>query len=245
MDIGDTFHFAAILGIFVIAGAVKGVLGMGLPTVAMGLLGLILPVPHAASLITVPSFATNVWQMLRGPHARTLALRLAPMMAGILAGAAFGREFMAAAGPLARALLGLILIAYALLGFTGAKLPAPGPRAERYTSAIAGLATGLLTAATGVFVVPAVPYLNSLRLDKAQLSQAMGLSFTVSTLALAFDLSSANHMDMPMMMSSALMLLPALLGLWIGQQIQDALDERGFRRAFFAGMLALGATLLV
>ena len=42
-------HTLCLLLIFIAAGLVKGVTGMGLPTVAMGLLGLLMPPPAAAA----------------------------------------------------------------------------------------------------------------------------------------------------------------------------------------------------
>ncbi|HEY0438739.1 MAG TPA: sulfite exporter TauE/SafE family protein, partial [Xanthobacteraceae bacterium] len=58
----DWFQIAAVAAAFVLAGLVKGVIGMGLPTVAMGLLGLAMPPAQAAALLLIPSFVTNVWQ---------------------------------------------------------------------------------------------------------------------------------------------------------------------------------------
>jgi hypothetical protein len=52
-----------------------------------------------------------------------------------------------------------------------------------------GAITGLTTAATGVFVIPAVPYLQAIGFEKEELVQALGLSFTVSTMALAFNVA--------------------------------------------------------
>ena len=58
---------------FLLAGLVKGVIGMGLPTVAMGLLALALPPAEAAAILVVPSLVTNVWQLLAGPRFAALA----------------------------------------------------------------------------------------------------------------------------------------------------------------------------
>ena len=55
--------------------------------------------------------------------------------------------------------------------------------------------TGIITAATGVFVIPAVPYLQAIGLEKDQLVQALGLSFTVSTLALAANIARAGALN--------------------------------------------------
>ena len=65
---------------FFAAGAVKGLTGMGLPTVAMGVLGALISPLAAASLLILPSFATNVWQLWAGPSFGPIARRLWPMM---------------------------------------------------------------------------------------------------------------------------------------------------------------------
>jgi uncharacterized membrane protein YfcA len=75
---------------FFLAGMVKGVTGMGLPTVAMGVLGAIIPPVAAASMLIIPSFVTNVWQLYAGPRFADLVLRLWPMMLGIVVGTIAG-----------------------------------------------------------------------------------------------------------------------------------------------------------
>jgi uncharacterized protein len=61
---------------FLIAGFAKGVIGLGLPTVSMGLLSLVKAPAKAASLLIVPSFVTNLWQLAAGPSFGRLARRL-------------------------------------------------------------------------------------------------------------------------------------------------------------------------
>jgi hypothetical protein len=67
----------AIAGIFLLAGWVKGVVGMGLPLDAMGSLALIMLTAQAATLLIVPSLVTNVWQFTRGATAVRISCRLA------------------------------------------------------------------------------------------------------------------------------------------------------------------------
>ena len=76
--------------VFLLAGTVKGMTGMGLPTVGVGLLSLILPPVEAAALIVVPSLATNLWQAFAGPALKPLLRRLWPMLAAICLGTAAG-----------------------------------------------------------------------------------------------------------------------------------------------------------
>ena len=70
-----------VVGVFLLAGCVKGITGLGLPAVGIGLLSLVLPPAQAAALVVVPSLATNAWQALDGPALRPLARRLWPMLA--------------------------------------------------------------------------------------------------------------------------------------------------------------------
>jgi len=238
--------FAVAGFIFFLAGAVKGVLGMGLPTVAMGLLGTVMPVTQAATLLTVPSLVTNLWQAARGPHLAALARRLWPLHAGVVLGVVAGAGFMqASSARTASLLLGWCLLAYGAAGLAGWRPPRPQPRRERMASALTGVATGLLTAATGVFVLPAVPYLQALALDRDEMAQALGLSFTVSTVALAVVLMMGGSMVPVSLAQSALLLLPALAGMWLGQAVRDTLSQAAFRRALFSGLLLLGGWLVL
>src|SRR3989344_3992864 len=120
-----------VLVTFLLAGTVKGVIGLGLPTVAMGLLGLAMLPPQAAALLLVPSTVTNLWQL------------------------AFGGA----------------LCLYALSGLLLPPLRVPTAY-EPWLGPLCGLLTGLVTAATGVFVIPAVPYLQALGLQRNELVQA-------------------------------------------------------------------------
>jgi uncharacterized membrane protein YfcA len=108
---------------------------------------------------------------------------------------------------------------------------------------VIGLVTGLITAATGVFVIPAVPYLQALNLERDQLIQALGLSFTVSTVALAINLGQGGAFGSSVAGASAVVLLPALLGMGIGTWVRSKVKAQTFRRCFFAGLLLLGLHL--
>src|SRR5215813_8781086 len=87
-------HILIIALTFLIAGIVKGVTGMGLPTVAMGILGAIMAPVSAASLLVIPSFVTNFWQLFTGPNFLALMQRLWLMMLGIVAGTLAGSWLM-------------------------------------------------------------------------------------------------------------------------------------------------------
>ena len=228
---------------FLLAGFVKGVIGLGLPTVSMGLLTLVMAPAKAASLLIVPSFVTNVWQLAAGPSFRRLAYRLWPMLAGVVVGTLAGTGLLTGshAGQAATA-LGVLLMLYAALGLTSVRFSV-SPAAEWWLGPLIGALTGLVTAATGVFVIPAVPYLGALNLDKEEMIQALGLSFTVSTIALAAALAAGGAFDFGDVGASTAALAPALLGMAAGGALRTRFTERTFRRVFFGGLLVLGAHL--
>ena len=103
--------------------------------------------------------------------------------------------------------------------------------------------TGGITAATGVFVIPAVPYLQAIGLQKDELVQALGLSFTVSTLALAVALVGLDAFTPDLAVPWAMAVVVALAGMRLGQAVRARLRPETFRLCFFAGLLALGAYL--
>src|SRR5690606_4573226 len=84
---------------FLVAGMVKGVTGMGLPTVAMGLLGTVMPPVAAAAILVIPSFVTNVWQLVSGPATARLLRRLWPMMLAVVLGTIGGAALLARVDP--------------------------------------------------------------------------------------------------------------------------------------------------
>jgi uncharacterized membrane protein YfcA len=235
----------ALALVFALAGFVKGMVGLGLPTIAMALLSLRLAPAEAAALLIVPSLVTNVWQLFNGPALRSLCRRLWPLQLGVVTGTWVGAALLGTPGGSvgSRVLLGLCLLAYAGLGLSGLALPAPRPAHERLASITAGALTGLLAAATGVFVLPAVPYLQSLRLGRDELVQALGLTFTISTLALAGQLMAGRAFTAGMLPASALALSAALMGMALGQWAREGLSPLAFRRWFLAGLGALGGYL--
>lgn len=230
---------------FLMAGMIKGVIGLGLPTIAMGLLGLAMAPAQAAALLIIPATLTNLWQLAFGGHLRALVRRLWPMLLAIFLGTGAGTLWLGIDGGqwVVRALGGALLL-YALSGLL---LPAlrVGAGHERWLGPLCGVLTGVITAATGVFVIPAVPYLQALGLGKDQLVQALGLSFSVSTLALAAALLWRGALGGGELSASLLALIPAVLGMWLGQWLRQRISAVLFKRVFFIGLGLLGAHLLV
>jgi hypothetical protein len=141
--------------------------------------------------------------------------------------------------------LGVALIAYAATGLMNVHVPRVPARTEWWLGPFVGGATGLITAATGVFAIPAVPYLQALSFRREEFGKALGLSFTVSTIALAWSLAASGALDLGSGIHSLLALLPALVGMAAGQRLQRTMRPATFQRWLFAGLLLLGVHLAI
>ena len=237
-----------VVATFVVAGLVKGVVGLGLPTVALGVLGLFVPPAQAAALMVFPSFVTNIWQMLRGPSLRALFARLWPMHVGLVLGTVWGPVSIATLDVrVASAGLGAALIVYSGLGLGSIRF-AVAPRHQRWASPVVGLLTGAAAAGSGVFVFPMVPYLQGMGLRRDELVQALGLSFTLSTVALGWRLVQDGAISAGNFSLGAGVVAPlvaSLVGMAIGQRMRGHLSESVFRRVFFVGLLLVGLHLIL
>lgn len=234
-----------IAAIFLPAGLTKGVIGLGLPTIGMGLLALLMSPVEAAAVLALPSLVTNVWQTLAGARLVAIFRRLWPMMLGVCVGTWAAAGLMTGlSAHYATIALGVALMLYAVAGLTAFRFTVRASL-EPVLSPIVGAITGVITAATGVFVIPAAPYLQGIGLEKDELVQALGLSFTVSTLALAFSLAAGGVFVPGMIVPTLVALGVSLLGMWLGQLVRDRLSPTTFRRCFFAGLMMLGVYLFV
>ena len=106
-----------------------------------------------------------------------------------------------------------------------------------------GAATGAITVATGIFVLPGTPYVQALQFERDRMVQALGLSFTVSTVTLAAALGYAGEIHVTLLGPALVALGAALIGMWLGQLLRGRIRAETFRLCFFVGLLLLGAHL--
>lgn len=235
----------AIIGLtFLLAGGVKGIIGLGLPTVSLALLTASIGLQPAMALLLAPSFVTNVWQALVGGNGTAILTRIWPFLLTATIAVWVG------AGALTRvnvsilsALLGTLLIVYAIIGLNRPQLSFPRSW-ERWAGPLIGTINGVLTGMTGSFVVPGVLYLQAIGLPRDMLVQAMGMLFTASTVALAVSLGGRNLLTPEISVVSAAAVLPAITGMIIGQRLRKRMSEALFKRAFFVALGILGFYIL-
>ena len=176
----DLITIVSIVATFLLAGTVKGVLGLGLPTVSLALLTVATDLPTAMALLLVPSFATNLWQAFAGGDFLLLIRRIWSflIMATFMIWAG-GLLFVRIDVTYLASLLGLLIMVYAGISLAGYSFRINAEH-QSWASPLAGALNGVLTGLTGSFVVPGVMYLQSIGLNRNQLIQSMGILFTLS-----------------------------------------------------------------
>jgi uncharacterized membrane protein YfcA len=232
-----------ITAAFLLAGFIKGVLGLGLPTVSMGLLAVTMPPAQALAIVIVPAIITNVWQTFVGPYLRDIVLRLWPLMVGTAVGIWLNRGMLTGPyAPYAAVVLGALLVIYAIIGLS--KFSFKVARSdEKWIGGIVGLMTGVISATTGVQVIPSMPFMQAIGMEKDELVQALGVFFTVATVALAFNLTSAGLLTAATALPGAVAMVASFTGMFIGQAVRNRMRPDAFRRWFLISMILLGVYL--
>ncbi len=236
---------ALIAGTFFVAGLVKGTLGMGLPTIVLGVLAAPLGLQEAIGFMLLPSLCANLWQGLTGGALFELLHRFWAFFLLAIAGIGIGVSILAGGrDDLLLGLLGVLLCAYTGLSLAGRKLPPPAPGRERWYSPIAGGLGGVMFGMTGVFIIPAILYLQALGLRRDVLVQAMGLSFLIITVSIAVFMTGHRILSGSQVLLSAIAILPLAAGLVLGTKWRHRIPEERFSRVIMVALLINGLYLI-
>ena len=232
-----------IAATFLLAGFVKGVIGLGLPTVSMGLLAVTMQPSRALAIVIVPAIVTNIWQTFVGPYLRDIIRRLWPLMMGTVAGIWLNAGMLTGPyAPYGTIVLGVLLVIYAIVGLSKFSFNV-ARRDEKWMGGIVGVVTGVVSAATGVQVIPSMPFMQAIGMEKDELVQALGVYFTVATVALAFSLTGAGLLSASTALPGAIAMAAAFTGMFVGQAVRSRMQADAFRRWFLVAMILLGLYL--
>ena len=239
-------EFWAVVAITLGAGFVKGAVGFAMPTIMMSAFASFLSPLTALAILIVPTLVTNVLQAFRQgvrpaiETTRRFRLHIAPMAVFILVSAAFVRDIPQAAMYLA---LGVPITAFALWQLSGQPVRMQLHHRSR-AEAISGVIGGLYGGISGIWGPPLIVYLLAVNTPKPEQMRVQGVVFLIGAVVLlAAHLGSGvlNAVTLPL---SALMVLPALLGMWLGLVVHDRLDTVRFRRWTLVLLVVTGLNLL-
>ena len=235
---------ALIAATFLVAGLVKGIVGLGLPTVSLAILTATLGLRDAMALMVIPSLITNIWQMLAGPHLKEIAQRFWLLALASVAGTFLGVWIGVKISPgVLAAFLGILIVIYAASGLGRIRVPAIAE--GQWLGGLMGLFSGLATGLAGVFLVPTVFYLQALKIGKDLFVQTLGVLFTIATVTLGVALARHQLLTPEHAYVSIGAVAPAIAGMFLGQKVRARLSEDSFRTVLFWALAGLGCYLIL
>lgn len=234
------YAFALVIA----GGAVKGVLGLGLPMVVVPTLTLLVGLPQALSILALPMIASNLWQIWQF---RASAGRRLPMGLFMASGAVgvFAGVWLLASVPAAwiEFGLGLILAAYLVQRFRQPDMTL-SPEGARRVAPIVGLGSGALHGATGISGPLGVTYFHSMRLERPDFVFSTGIMFGGFTLVQAPLLYGAGFLTRETATLGLLCLPAVAIGLVIGNKVAKRVDRKLFDRLVLAILVWMTVSLL-
>ena len=240
------FTVAAIAGgAFFFAAFAKGITGMGFATTCLPLIALPLGLEFALPLVLVPSVASNIIVQVEAGHFRETMRRFWPMVFAAMTGVAIGIYLLSVVETrIASAVLGVVLIVYGVFALRTPDMSLPA-QLEKPLAPVAGLTTGVINGLTGSQLMPVLPYLMSLKLDRERFVQAINCSFTASSLVMAAGLSQIGLMNWERVLVSTLGIVPVWVGLKLGTPLRRRISPDLFRTLVILMLMASGAMLVV
>lgn len=236
---------ALIGATFFVAGLVKGTLGMGLPTIVLGVLAAPLGLKEAIGFMLLPSLCANIWQGLVGGALLELLRRFWAFFLAAVFGIGIGVAILAGGrNDVLLGILGTVLCVYVSLSLSGRKLPQPAPGRERWYGPAAGGLGGVMFGMTGVFIVPGILYLQALGMKRDVLVQAMGVSFLIITVTILAFMTRWQLLAGDRVLISGLAILPMFAGITLGYYCRRHISEDMFRRIILIGLFISGLHLL-
>ena len=136
-------------------------------------------------------------------------------------------------------MLAAVLIVYSGLGLLRIRLHIHADL-EKPLAPVIGVVSGFVAGVVGVPVVPLMPYLQGLDIKPSELVQTLGVVLCATSLTLTGLAAHFGLLDGPRAIVSAAAVVPALAGMWIGQQIRLRLSIEQFRLAVFWALLLTG-----
>ncbi len=236
--------FLALSLILLAAGAVKGAVGMGLPTVAIGFMTVLIDPRAAIAFFIAPMVVTNAWQVYRQGHVVRSMRKYARFSLTLMVFVAITVVWSkGASDQILFAVLGAVILMFVALQ----KLNSPPVLPDRFDAlgqVSMGAFAGLLGGLVGIWAPPMVCYLAARRTEKEEFVRASGLIILMGSIPLAIGYSWAGFLTGITVFWSLLLVLPTLLGFAIGERLRNKLSEAGFRSLLLWVFFFMGLNLL-
>ncbi|MEX0346711.1 MAG: sulfite exporter TauE/SafE family protein [Rhizobiaceae bacterium] len=239
------WQVATILATYLLAATAKGVTGLGFSTMCLPFLAVTVGLKEALPLIIIPSISSNLVVMRQAGRFTETVQRFWPMLLATVPGLILGLWALSLIdGALAGGVLGVVLLIWCAFAYSKPDLR-PDPAWERRLGPASGFLTGTVNGLTGSQVLPSMPYLMSLHLDRNVFIQAINCSFTLSSLIMAIGLNRLGLFTTGAVIVSVIGTGVAFLGLHLGEQVRHRLSPDAFRLAILAMLSVMGVSLMI
>jgi uncharacterized protein len=229
---------------FVVAGFVKGLVGFGLPLVAVSLTGQVLTIEQAVVLNLFPVILSNLLQAFSGGHALPALKRFKWLIVALLIGLAVGTRLLVSIdSERLMLLLGLIVIGYCALDMIGLRLYIRHHQ-ETPAGVLAGLVAGIMGGLSTVYGPPLVMYLLGVRLPRAEFIATVGLLWLLAGLFLALSYWAVSLLTGPLALLSLALAVPTILCFLLGDRLGRRCDQLLFRRLLLFTLMVIGLNLI-
>ena len=238
-------HLVLVMGIAILAGLVKGMVGFAMPMVLISGMAMFLSPELALAGLIFPTLATNGLQALRqGGQAAWHSVKRFRIFLGVgLVCLLIGAQMV----TLVPQSTFYLLIGVAITGFALLQLAGWGFTLDRQTIGAdlgIGMFAGFIGGMSGVWGPPTVAYLTALNTPKDEQMRIQGVIYGLGAVALVFAHIGSGVLTRQTAVFSALVIPPAVLGMWIGQRLQGQMDQTTFRRITLIVLLVAGANLV-
>ncbi|MCR9148255.1 MAG: sulfite exporter TauE/SafE family protein [Rhodobacteraceae bacterium] len=238
------WQIAAVLATYLFAAVAKGVTGLGFSTTCLPFLAVIVGLKEALPLLIIPSISSNLIVMRAAGRFQETLHRFWPMLLATIPGLVLGLWTLDRVdGAWAAAVLGAVLLLWCIFALAKPDLRL-ADRWERPLGPVSGFLTGVLNGVTGSQVMPSMPYLMALHLDRNMFIQAINLSFTMSSLIMAIGLQRLGLFTPDALLVSIAGTLVVAVGVTIGTRIGKALAPGPFRLAVLVILMVMGLSLV-
>lgn len=231
-----------LVAVFLVAGIIKGFLGIGLPAAAMALLTLMLPPTEAIPLLWLPILATNTLQFAHAPDKRIIASEYAVFALAIIVSIFVVAMFIATyPTALLTVVIGLAMVIFSLNLLLGVKLNIGPGRGWQLGF---GLLSGTLGGMSSIWSPTVAMYLVARDVSKERFIGATGFLFLAGSLPLGAGQVVAGILTLPVLLKSLAGLVVVLVGFRIGEALRHRVSQTLFRKAVLIAFLIMGIRLI-
>jgi uncharacterized protein len=228
-----------------LAGLIKGATGLGYSTCALPFLAAAIGLKSAIATVPIPAMAANIGLLFGAGHIRETLKRFRVFYAATIPGIFCGTTLLVWVNQsFATRVLGVITILYVTYVIIRPNLHLPSSWEMKLQFPL-GLLNGFLTGLTGSQIMPLLPYMFALKLDPDRFVQAVNIAVVTASLTLILALIYGGLMTWQLAIASAIGVLPALVGVFLGNQIRSRMPSATFRTVVLLTLLGIGFALLI